>query len=250
MAERDANSTSTATTYAWRSFRDGAWRRVVDVSDFIHGNMTPYLGESSFLSGPTPRTTALWEKLNVLFAAERERGVLDISQIPSSITAHYAGYIDKDNEIIVGLQTDAPLKRAIFPNGGWRMIESSLRAYDFPVDKHVKEIFTKYRKTHNAGVFDAYPEDVLKARRSHIVTGLPDAYGRGRIIGDYRRVALYGVDFLIEIKRAEKRSLDDAHSTDDIIRDREELSEQIMALSELKEMAHNYGFDISHPASN
>ncbi|MDB5815982.1 MAG: pflB [Rhodocyclales bacterium] len=250
MAERDTIPVSSPAISAWRDFNAGAWQESVDVSDFIHKNVSPYLGEADFLAAPTPRTTALWNKLSTLFAAERERGVLDISQIPSSITAHDAGYIDKESEIIVGLQTEAPLKRAIFPNGGWRMIESSLRAYDFPVDPQVKDIFTKYRKTHNSGVFDAYPEDVLKARRSHIVTGLPDAYGRGRIIGDYRRVALYGVTRLIAAKRAEKTSIDDQHSTDEIIRDREELSEQINALSELALMAKKYGFDISKPAAN
>jgi formate C-acetyltransferase len=250
MAERDTIPVGSPAKFVWRSFNDGEWQNSVDVSDFIHKNVTPYLGGAEFLAGATPRTTALWDKLSTLFAAERERGVLDISQIPSSITAHDAGYIDRGAEIIVGLQTEAPLKRAIFPNGGWRMIESSLRAYDFPVDQQIKDIFTKYRKTHNSGVFDAYPDDVLKARRSHIVTGLPDAYGRGRIIGDYRRVALYGVTRLIEGKRAEKASIDSAHSTDEIIRDREELSEQINALAELAQMAQKYGFDISRPAAN
>jgi formate C-acetyltransferase len=250
MAERDTIPADSLATTVWRNFKDGEWQQVVDVSNFIHKNVTPYLGDAEFLAGATPRTTALWAKLSELFVAERARGVLDVSPIPSSITAHEAGYIDKDNEVIVGLQTEAPLKRAIFPNGGWRMIESSLKAYDFPIDPATRDIFTKYRKTHNAGVFDAYPEDVLKARRSHIVTGLPDAYGRGRIIGDYRRVALYGVTRLIEAKRAEKASIDNAHSTDEIIRDREELSEQLNALNELVVMAKKYGFDISKPASN
>lgn len=249
MAERDTIPVISPATDVWRTFNNGTWNESIDVSDFIHKNVTPFLGDASFLAGATPRTTALWDQLSTLFAAERERGVLDVSQIPSSITAHDAGYINKDTEIIVGLQTEAPLKRAIFPNGGWRMIEGSLKAYNFPIDQQVKEIFTKYRKTHNSGVFDAYPEDVLKARRSHIVTGLPDAYGRGRIIGDYRRVALYGVTRLIEAKRAEKASIDDAHSTDEIIRDREEMSEQINALAELAQMAKKYGFDITKPAS-
>ncbi|MEC5384859.1 formate C-acetyltransferase [Uliginosibacterium sp. H3] len=250
MAERDTIPADRLATTVWRNFKDGEWQQVVDVSSFIHRNVTPYLGDAAFLAGATPRTTALWAKLSELFVAERARGVLDVSPIPSSITAHEAGYIDKANEVIVGLQTDAPLKRAIFPNGGWRMVEGSLKAYNFPVDPATRDIFTKYRKTHNAGVFDAYPEDVLKARRSHIVTGLPDAYGRGRIIGDYRRVALYGVNRLIEAKRAEKASIDHAHSTDEIIRDREELSEQISALNELVVMAQKYGFDITQPASN
>jgi formate C-acetyltransferase len=176
--------------------------------------------------------------------------VLDISQIPSSITAHGPGYIDRENEVIVGLQTEAPLKRAIMPNGGFRMVLSALKAYGYKPDPNVAEIFSKYRKTHNEGVFDAYTADVRRCRKSHILTGLPDAYGRGRIIGDYRRVALYGVARLIEEKTEEKRRLDSAMSTDEIIRDREELSEQIRSLSELKQMALSYGFDISGPAKN
>ena len=175
--------------------------------------------------------------------------MLDVSQIPSSITAHDAGYIDKKNEVIVGLQTDAPLKRAIMPNGGLKMVTNGLEAFGFKPDPQVVEIFTKYRKTHNAGVFDAYTADVRRCRSSHVLTGLPDAYGRGRIIGDYRRVALYGVDRLIERKKEEKAALDEQWSSDEIIRDREELSEQIRALGELKEMAAKYGFDISGPAN-
>jgi formate C-acetyltransferase len=181
---------------------------------------------------------------------ERKKGVLDISQIPSSITAHGPGYIDRENEVIVGLQTEAPLKRAIMPNGGFRMVLSALKAYGYTPDPNVAEIFSKYRKTHNEGVFDAYTADVRRCRKSHILTGLPDAYGRGRIIGDYRRVALYGMARLIEEKTEEKRRLDSAMSTDDIIRDREELSEQIRSLNELKQMALSYGFDISGPAKN
>lgn len=232
----------------WEGFVAGEWQHKIDVRDFIQRNYTPYLGDASFLAGATERTTQLWKKLSELFVEERKRGVLDVSQIPSSITAHAPGYIDKERELIVGLQTEAPLKRAIFPNGGWRMVEGSLESYGFEVDPQVKEIFTKYRKTHNDGVFDVYTEEILKARRSHIVTGLPDAYGRGRIIGDYRRVPLYGVARLIEAKKAEKRSLDAYHATDEIIRDREELAEQIRALKELQEMAANYGYDISRPA--
>jgi formate C-acetyltransferase len=188
--------------------------------------------------------------LNQLFVEERKKGVLDISQIPSSITAHGPGYIDQENEVIVGLQTEAPLKRAIMPNGGYRMVLSALKAYGYTPDPNVAEIFSKYRKTHNEGVFDAYTADVRRCRKSHILTGLPDAYGRGRIIGDYRRVALYGVTRLIEEKEEEKRRLDLAMSTEDIIRDREELSEQIRSLNELKQMALGYGFDISGPAKN
>jgi formate C-acetyltransferase len=233
---------------AWEGFLAGPWQQSVNVRDFIQRNYTPYLGDDSFLAGATERTKQVWQKLCELFVLERERGVLDVSQIPSSITAHKPGYIDRDLELIVGLQTDAPLKRAIFPYGGWRMVETSLESYGFEVDPQVKEIFTKYRKTHNDGVFDVYTEEILKARRSHIVTGLPDAYGRGRIIGDYRRVALYGTDTLIEAKKAEKRGLDAFHATDEILRDREELAEQIRALHELREMAAKYGYDISRPA--
>ena len=191
----------------------------------------------------------MWKKLSELFVEERKKGVLDVSPIPSSITAHAPGYIDRDNEIIVGLQTDAPLKRAIMPNGGFRLVVNALKAYGYEPDPAVVETFTKYRKTHNDAVFDAYTADVRRCRSSHVLTGLPDAYGRGRIIGDYRRVALYGVNRLIERKQEEKRSLDDVPSTDDIIRDREELAEQIRALKELVQMASSYGFDISRPAS-
>jgi formate C-acetyltransferase len=237
-------------TGAWRGFAGTGWRERIDVRDFIQHNLASYAGDASFLAPATPRTRAVWAKLADLFAAERATGVLAVSQVPSSITAHPPGYVDREREIVVGLQTDAPLKRAIFPNGGWRMVEAGLQAYGFPVDDRLREIYTKYRKTHNQGVFDAYPEDVLKARRSHVITGLPDAYGRGRIIGDYRRVALYGVDRLIEAKRAEKRALDAEPSSDGIIRDREELAEQIRALGELKEMAKAYGCDVSRPASD
>lgn len=230
------------------AFEGGLWTREIDVRDFIQQNITPYFGDEAFLAGATERTLGIWAKLTALFVEERKKGVLDVSQIPSSITAHDAGYIDKDNEIIVGLQTDAPLKRAIMPNGGFNMVLTSLKTYGYEPDLHVVEAFTKYRKTHNAGVFDAYTDDARRCRSSHVLTGLPDAYGRGRIIGDYRRVALYGVDRLIEAKKAEKASLDDAWSTEGIIRDREELAEQIRALAELKEMAAKYGYDISGPA--
>ena len=185
-----------------------------------------------------------------MFIEERRKGVLDVSQIPGSITAHAPGYIDRDDEIIVGLQTDAPLKRAIMPNGWLRLVVSALKAYGYEPDPNIVETFTKYRKTHNDAVFDAYTADVRKCRSSHILTGLPDAYGRGRIIGDYRRVALYGVKRLIEHKKGEKRALDREPSTDAIIRDREELSEQVRALNELQQMAASYGFDISRPAAN
>jgi formate C-acetyltransferase len=235
---------------AWTGFKRGLWPREINVRDFIQQNYEPYEGKDTFLAPATERTKKLWDRLNELFVAEREKGVLAISQIPSSITSHAPGYIDRPNEIIVGLQTEAPLKRAIMPNGGFRMVLSALKAYGYDPDPQVVEIFSKYRKTHNEGVFDAYTADVRRCRSSHILTGLPDAYGRGRIIGDYRRVALYGVSRLIEQKQVEKRNLDAAMSTEDIIRDREELSEQIRALKELQQMAFSYGFDISRPAGN
>jgi len=235
---------------AWRGFAPGNWQSRVNVREFIQRNYTPYEGDAAFLQGASERTRGIWKTLQPLLAKEREKGILDVSQVPSGILAHTPGYIDKDREIIVGLQTDAPLKRAIMPFGGWRVVASSLEAYGYKPDAAVGEIFTKYRKTHNDGVFDAYTPDIRKARSSAIVTGLPDAYGRGRIIGDYRRVALYGVDFLLADKAREKRELEDRHSSEDVIRLREELSEQIRSLKELKEMGSRYGFDISGPASN
>jgi formate C-acetyltransferase len=245
---RPDKMTSLKTTSAWLGFKPGLWQREINVRDFIQQNYEPYEGNDTFLAPATERTKKLWDRLNELFVVEREKGVLDISQIPSSITSHAPGYIDRPNEIIVGLQTEAPLKRAIMPNGGFRMVLSALKAYGYTPDPQVVETFSKYRKTHNEGVFDAYTADVRRCRSSHILTGLPDAYGRGRIIGDYRRVALYGVSRLIEQKQLEKRNLDAAMSTEDIIRDREELSEQVRALKELQQMALSYGFDISGPA--
>jgi formate C-acetyltransferase len=235
---------------AWRGFAPGAWQGRVNVREFIQRNYTPFEGDGAFLQGPTERTRRLWQKLLPLLALEREKGIVDVSQVPSGIVAHAPGYIDREDEIIVGLQTDAPLKRAIMPFGGWRVVEASLKAYGYEPDPALVEIFTKYRKTHNDGVFDAYTPDIRRARSSHAVTGLPDAYGRGRIIGDYRRVALYGVDFLIADKKREKHELDERHSTEEVIRLREELAEQIRALAELKQMAANYGFDISVPAQD
>lgn len=238
-----------ATITAWTGFKTGRWEKTIDVRDFVQENYTPYEGDDSFLAGPTDRTQRVWETLCGLFPAERERGVFDIdNHVPGRITSHEPGYISADDNLIVGLQTDAPLKRAMIPNGGWRMVENALLTYGYEVDPIIKEIFTVYRKTHNQGVFDVYPKSVRAARSSHIVTGLPDAYGRGRIIGDYRRVALYGVDRLIEAKQADKVELDDRFSTDDVIQLREELAEQIRALQELKEMAASYGYDISGPA--
>ena len=234
----------------WDGFRGGLWQKEINVRNFIQQNYKPYEEDESFLVKATDRTRKIWSQLEELFIEERRKGVLDISQIPSSITAHGPGYIDRENEIIVGLQTERPLRRAIMPNGGLRMVLSSLKAYGYEPDPYVVETFSKYRKTHNEAVFDAYTSDVRKCRNSHILTGLPDAYGRGRIIGDYRRVAIYGVSRLLERKQEEKRELDAAMSTDDVIRDREELSEQIRALQELQQMASKYGFDISVPASN
>jgi formate C-acetyltransferase len=234
----------------WQGFKTGIWQKEINVRDFIQQNYEPYEGDESFLAPATERTKKIWNRLNELFVEERRKGVLDVSQIPSSITAHAPGYIDRENEVIVGLQTDAPLKRSIMPNGGLRMVVNALKTYGRVPDPNVVEVFTKYRKTHNDAVFDAYTSDVRRCRNAHILTGLPDAYGRGRIIGDYRRVALYGVLRLMERKQVEKRSLDQAMSTDEIIRDREELSEQIRALTELQEMASRYGFDISAPARN
>jgi formate C-acetyltransferase len=235
---------------AWRGFTPGMWQRGVDVREFIQRNYAPYEGDQTFLQGPTARTLGIWKTLQPLLAQEREKGVLDVAQIPSGIVAHAPGYIDKDREIIVGLQTDAPLKRAIMPFGGWRVVAASLEGYGYKPDARLAEIFTKYRKTHNDGVFDAYTQEIRNARSAHVITGLPDAYGRGRIIGDYRRVALYGVNFLISDKQREKRELDERHSTEEVIRLREELAEQIRSLKELKEMASRYGYDISAPANN
>jgi formate C-acetyltransferase len=238
------------TKEAWRGFKPGLWQRDVNVRWFLQQNYTPYDGDSSFLAPATERTKSIWKKLEDLFVEERKKSVLDVSLIPSSIIAHAPGYIDKDNEVIVGLQTDAPLKRAIMPNGGFRMVLTSLKTYGYEAPQEVIDTFTKYRKSHNDGVFDAYTADIRACRSSHILTGLPDAYGRGRIIGDYRRVPLYGVARLIKEKEREKAALDNEMSTESIIRDREELSEQIRALKELQEMAKNYGFDVAGPARN
>lgn len=241
---------TTSTPDAWRDFNPGTWEHRIDVRDFVQENYRPYEGDGAFLSGPTARTQRVWETLCDMFPEEREKGVYDIdNRVPGRITSHNPGYISKDDSLIVGLQTDAPLKRAMIPNGGWRMVEGALKTYGYEVDPTIREIFTLYRKTHNQGVFDVYPNNVRSARKSHVVTGLPDAYGRGRIIGDYRRVALYGVDRLIEDKLADKVALDARFSTDNVIQLREELAEQIRSLSELKEMAASYGYDISGPAA-
>ncbi|MER6414473.1 formate C-acetyltransferase [Streptomyces humidus] len=236
-------------TAAWRGFAGTRWRELIDVRDFIQANYTPYEGDASFLAGATERTRAVWEKVSSLFPEERARGVLDVDvATPSTITSHAPGWIDRDRELIVGLQTDAPLKRAIMPNGGLRMVENGLKAYGYEPDPFVTKVFGTYRKTHNDGVFDAYTPEMRTVRKVGIITGLPDAYGRGRIIGDYRRVALYGTDRLIEAKRAEKALLDGRPSSEHVIRDREELAEQIKALAELTRMAAAYGCDVSRPA--
>ncbi|MEL7523774.1 MAG: pyruvate formate lyase family protein, partial [Cyanobacteria bacterium J06553_1] len=234
-----------------KGFAPGKWTEEVNLREFIQQNYTPYEGNGSFLASTTEVTHQLWEKVKDLMALEREKGILDTdTSVPTSITAHAPGYIEKNLEKIVGLQTDKPLKRAIMPLGGIRIVKSSLEAYGYQLDEQTKEIFTKYRKTHNDGVFDAYTSEMKLARHSGIITGLPDAYGRGRIIGDYRRVALYGCDRLIEDKQAQLLSLEVDTIEEKVIRLREEISEQIRALKELIQMAAGYGCDISQPASN
>jgi formate C-acetyltransferase len=235
----------------WRGFKHGAWCDVIDVRDFIVSNATAYAGDEKFLVGPSERTKAVWAKLQPYFQQERKKGVLAVdARKPSTVLAHKAGYIDQTNEVIVGLQTDEPFKRAIFPFGGLRMVEAGLKAAGFEADPEVHETFTKYRKTHNDGVFDAYTPEIMKCRKSGIITGLPDAYGRGRIIGDYRRVALYGVTRLLEAKHAERAQIDDMWPTDEIIRQREELAEQVRALKDLASMGKLYDCDITRPATD
>ncbi len=236
---------------AWDGFAPGRWKSAIDVRDFIVRNVTPYNGDEKFLVASSARTRAVWEKLQPYFAEERKKGVLDVdARHPSTMLAHEPGYIDRPNELIVGLQTDKPFKRAIFPFGGLRMVESGLKAAGFEPDKTVHEIFTHYRRSHNDGVFDAYTPEIMRCRRSHVITGLPDAYGRGRIIGDYRRVALYGTDRLLEVKQAERAQLDDMWASEDVIRLREEMAEQMRALKDLATMAKRYDCDISRPAAN
>ncbi|AKK05816.1 formate acetyltransferase 1 [Corynebacterium mustelae] len=237
-------------TTAWEGFTPGNWQETIDVRDFIQLNYTPFNGDESFLAGPTEKTLRVWNHLEENFlAVERERRVYDVdTTTPADIDAFPAGYISTDDDVIVGLQTDTPLKRAMMPNGGWRMVETAIKEAGLEPNPHVKEIFTKYRKTHNEAVFDIYTPRIRAARSAHIVTGLPDAYGRGRIIGDYRRVALYGVDFLIKEKEAAKDSVADKPFTEHWARFREEHAEQIKALKKLKTMAQAYGFDISQPA--
>ena len=232
-------------------FVGGKWQSEINVRDFIQKNYTPYDGDSSFLAGPTEATTKLWQECCDLFKKERENGgVLDMdTKVVSTITSHAAGYIDKSLEKIVGLQTDKPLKRSLQPFGGIRMAETSCKSYGYEVDPEITEIFTKYRKTHNQGVFDCYTPEMRKARHAAILTGLPDAYGRGRIIGDYRRIALYGIDRLIEDKKEQHASLD-GEMRPEKIQLKEELAEQIRALQEMAELGDEYGFDIRKPASN
>ena len=241
------------TTETKKAFVGGLWEKEINILDFIKSNYTEYRGDASFLAGPTENTKVLVEKFNELMRQERlAGGTLDMdTSIPSTILSHGVGYIDKDREEIVGLQTDKPLKRALMPFGGIKMAVKSCEAYGYKVDDEVIKIFTDYRKTHNQGVFDAYTPEMRAVRRSGVITGLPDAYGRGRIIGDYRRVALYGVDKLIELKKADLAKIGaDGVMTEHVIRDREEVSEQIRALGELKELGKIYGFDISGPAKN
>ena len=227
------------------------WKREINVRDFIQHNYTPYTGDESFLEGPSDKTLKIWNKLTEMFKVEREKGVYDTeTKLPQSIDTYGAGYIDKENEVIVGLQTDAPLKRGIFPKGGIRMVESALKAYGYELDPATKDIYTRYRKTHNEGVFSAYTADIRAARHAHIITGLPDAYGRGRIIGDYRRIALYGTDNLIEEKKRYLDRLDIQEMTEEVIQQREEISEQIKALKDFVKMCANYGFDVTKPATN
>ncbi len=236
----------------WKGFNAGSWQKRIDVRDFIQLNYTPYEGDDSFLAPASEKTKKLWNEVQELFKKETENGgVLDAdTKTPSAIDAYEAGYIDKDLEEIVGLQTDKPLKRAIMPNGGIRIVEKSAESYGYKVDEQIEYVYHTLRKTHNDGVFQVYTPDIRAARSSHLITGLPDGYGRGRIIGDYRRIALYGVDFLIEEKKDELITLERDEFSDEIIRSREEITDQISALEALKSMAKRYGLDISVPAEN
>ena len=236
----------------WSNFKEGQWIKSIDVRNFIQTNYTPYTGDASFLAGATENTEKLWQEVSELFKQERDNGgILDLdTKTISGINEYNPGYIDSAIEKIVGVQTDAPLKRAVMPQGGIRMAENAAKSYGYEIDPKISEIYSKYRKSHNQGVFDAYTDEMKLARKYGIVTGLPDAYGRGRIIGDYRRVALYGVDRLIKDKMQQKKSLEVTTIDEDVIRLREEISDQISALKELKAMALSYSFDISEPAKN
>lgn len=235
----------------WAGFKGEAWKNAIDVRDFIQQNYTPYEGDKSFLSGPTDKTKTLWKKLDEKYlSVERKKRVYDVdTETPADVDAFPPGYICEEDDVIVGLQTDVPLKRAMMPNGGWRMVKQAIHEAGLEPNAEIEKIFTKYRKTHNDAVFDIYTPRIRAARSSHIITGLPDAYGRGRIIGDYRRVALYGVDYLIEEKQKAKDSVADMPFSEHWARFREEHAEQIKALKKLKVMAENYGFDISQPAT-
>lgn len=234
----------------WEGFKEGNWTNNIDVRDFIQKNYKEYTGDKSFLKGPTEKTKKVWDKAVTLILEELKKGILDVdTETISGINSFKPGYLDKDNEVIVGFQTDAPLKRITNPFGGIRMAEQSLKEYGFKISDEMHNVFTNYRKTHNQGVFDAYPEETKIARSAGVLTGLPDAYGRGRIIGDYRRIALYGIDFLIEEKKKDLSTLK-GDMLDELIRLREEVSEQIRALGEIKKMALSYGIDISKPAVN
>ncbi|MDD3479551.1 MAG: formate C-acetyltransferase [Paludibacteraceae bacterium] len=235
----------------WDSFKGDVWKREVDVRNFIQNNYTPYEGDDTFLVESTERTKKIWSKLTEMFEVERAKGVYDAeTKFPSGIDVYGPGYIDKENEVIVGVQTDAPLKRGIYPKGGLRMVENALEAYGYEIDPMTKEIFTRYRKTHNEGVFSAYTEEMVACRKSAIITGLPDAYGRGRIIGDYRRVALYGTDILLLDKKQQLERLDMHEITVELIQQREEVSEQINAMKRFVKMCASYGFDVTKPAQN
>ena len=234
----------------WKGFEEGPWTENIDVRDFIQRNYTPYDGDASFLEGPTEKTKRVWEHLEENYLSiERKKRIFDVdTHTPTDIDAFPAGYICEEDDVIVGLQTDTPLKRAMMPNGGWRMVKQAIKEAGKETDPEVEKIFTRYRKTHNDAVFDIYTPRIRAARSSHIITGLPDAYGRGRIIGDYRRVALYGVDYLIAEKEASKHAVGDVGFSEHWARYREEHAEQIKALKKLKVMAESYGFDISKPA--
>ncbi len=234
-----------------KEFTSGKWQDEINVSDFIKNNYTPYEGDAAFLEGPTEATTELWNTLTAMFKVENEKGIYDAeTKIPSEIDAYGPGYINKDLEKIVGLQTDKPLKRAIFPKGGLNVVKKALESYGYALDPETELIFRKYRKTHNDGVFAAYTPEIRACRSSGIVTGLPDAYGRGRIIGDYRRIALYGLDRIIEDKIAQKATLEVPEMTDDVIRSREEVQEQLNSLESFRRMTESYGFDCSKPSKN
>lgn len=235
----------------WRGFLGETWKNTIDVRDFILSNVKPYTGDESFLAGISDKTKKVWDVIEEKMKMEREKGIYDVdTKTVSGIDAYEPGYISKDEEVIVGLQTDEALKRIVNPYGGIRMVETALKSYGYEIDADMKEVFTKYRKTHNQGVFDAYTPQIRMARHTGLLTGLPDAYGRGRIIGDYRRIALYGIDRLIDAKKFDQSQLETVEMSSSVIRMREELSEQIEALNEIKSMASKYGFDISKPANN